>query len=511
MISLTGILSYKAWLVEPQFASRMAPIIMRSIEQGTVDNFIQHNRKTNEKIISGFYAGIESEWSGEWPDYRIAKASNGKKVAIITMIGAITKNGDMCSMGMRDHQNQLASIARSKDIAGVVIHFNNAPGGSHDGTPEISHLIANYTLPIVAFVDGMAASAHYYMASQTDHIMMNSLTDSEVGSIGSLIISENIQNMIEAGRWPNIEIIRAPQSHNKALFNYVEPLPKDVRKDLNEELRITVDGFIDAVRTGRGDALKEDKEMFTGKMYPTDQAIANGLADSKGTLRDAINIAAGVAKPASTSNNNKSKEDSMKVNMKRASTFHKKNSSKKVAAEGDAAAGSAPQWTEEAVYNTDGSGDGAVCTHADTDGNMREFETKVDNNQGNEPPTDPAVTEDDNWSLVQQSSSDASASEKKEDNAAAITKLNADLKSLNERADKQEAEIKSLNEKLATLQADNKKLADEKAELQKKLDAEPAGNRTTVISKDDEQEEGDKSSDTIEAEKYAKALNNNFL
>jgi protease IV len=513
---MIGILSYKTWLIEPTFASRMAPIIMRSIEQGTLEKFYEQNRKKHDEVIKSFYAGVDADIVYDYdgvPPYRVAKARNGKKVAIITMMGAITKNGDACSYGMRDHQNQMTKILKNPEIAGVVFHYNNAPGGSHDGTPEIAHNIFNYPLNNVGFVDGMAASAHYYMASQNKHIMMNSLTDSEVGSIGSLIVSENIQNLIDSGRFPSIEIIRAPQSVNKALFNYIEPLSKAVRAELNEDLRLGVDAFIADVKRGRGNKLKEDKEMFTGKMYPTDIAISNGLADSKGTLQDAINLAASMpaTKPASTSNNNKSKEDSMKINTKRASTFHKKNSSKKVAAEGDAAAGSAPQWTEDAVYNTDGSGDGAICTHADTDGNMREFETKVDNNQGNEPPTDPAVTEDDNWSLVQQSSTDASASEKKEDNAAAITKLNADLKAFNERADKQEAEIKSLNEKLASLQADNKKLADEKAELQKKLDAEPAGNRTTVISKDDEQEEGDKSSDTIEAEKYAKALNNNFL
>lgn len=494
---MIGILSYKTWLIEPTFASRMAPIIMRSIEQGAHEKFFEQNRQKHDVVINSFYAGMDADVVVDYdgvPAFRVAKASNGNKVAIITMMGAITKNGDACSYGMRDHQNQMAKIAKDKSISGLVIHINNGPGGSHDGTPEMAHMIANYGLPTVAFVDGMAASAHYFMASQADHIMMNSLTDSEVGSIGSLIVSENIQNMIEAGRWPNIEIIRAPQSVNKALFNYIEPLSKDVRKELNEDLRITVDGFIAAVKAGRGDALKEDKEMFTGKMYSTDKAIGNGLADSKGTLRDAINLAAGAAsKPASTSNNNKSKEDSMKINMKRASSFSTKKSSKKLAAEGDAAPGSAPQWTEEAVYNTDGSGDGAFCTHADTDGNMREFETKVDNNQGNEPPTDPAVTEDDNWSVVAASTESTDATEKTDS-----AKLSAQLKQTTEDLKKVSAEVSTLKAKVSSLEDANKTLTAEKAELQKKLDAAPAGNATTVI-------EGEGTSDA--EERFKKSTN----
>jgi protease IV len=514
---MIGILSYKTWLIEQMYASRMAPIIMRSIEHGTLEKFYEQNRQSNEKIISGFYAGIDADvvydYEDGLPPYRVAKAKNGKKVAIITMLGAITKNGDMCSYGMRAHQSTMAKILKDTTIAGVVFHFNNAPGGSHDGTPEISHNIRNYKLNTVGFVDGMAASAHYYMASQTKHIMMNSLTDSEVGSIGSLIVSENIQNLIDAGNFPSIEIIRAPQSVNKALFNYIEPLSKELRAELNEDLRTTVDGFIAAVKSGRGNRLQDDKEMFTGKMYSADIAIEKGLADSKGTLQDAINMAAipVSVKPASTSSNNKSKEDSsMKINFKKASSFFKKKESKAAAEEPAAAEPTTPRWTADMVFNTDGSGDGAFCIQADADGNDREFETKTDENKGNEPPTDPAVTEDDNWSQVNAAAAPAESEAKPEANAT-VSKLNVALKTSTDQVKKLSGDIAALNTQISTLQADNKKLSDEKAELQKKLDADPAGNPTNVISKESEKEDAEKSEETLEAERYVKALNNNFL
>lgn len=494
---MIGILSYKTWLIEPTFASRMAPIIMRSIEQGTHEKFFEQTRKKHDLVIKSFYAGVDADVildDDGVPPFRIAKASNGKKVAIITMMGAITKNGDACSYGMRDHQNQMTKILKNPEIAGVVFHYNNAPGGSHDGTPEIAHSIFNYPLNNVGFVDGMAASAHYYMASQNKHVMMNSRTDSEVGSIGSLIVSENIQNLIESGRWPNIEIIRAPQSINKALFNYIEPLSKAVRAELNEDLRLGVDAFIADVKRGRGSRLKEDKEMFTGKMYTTDIAIEKGLADSKGTLQDAINLAASMpaTKPASVSNNNKSKEDSMKKNIKRASSFNKNS---KRSAEGETPAASAPQWTADMVFNTDGSGDGAFCTHPDVDGNSREFETKVDENQGNEPPTDPTVTEDEFWSLVEASeSADGGDKESK----ATITKLNADLKKSTADLTKLNGEVSTLSAKVTAQDATIRKLTEDNAALKAKLDAEPAGNATTVI-------EGEGKSEA--EERFAKSTN----
>jgi protease-4 len=321
---MLGILSYRAWLIEPQFAARIAPVVMRAIEQGNYDQFIQKNRQSNEKIISSLYSGIDSEmiWSQDMPSYHVAKAKNGNRVAIIPMMGAITKNGDACSYGMRDYQNVMSKIAADPSISAVVFHFNNAPGGSHDGTPEISHNIFNYSKPTIAFVDGMAASAHYYMASQTDHIMMNALTDSEVGSIGSLIVSENVQNMIDAGNWPKTEIIRAPQSTNKALFNYIEPLTDSVRAELDSLLKDGVSAFIQAVKNGRPalSKLSSSDEIFTGKMYGTKQAIANGMADSKGSLMDAVNKAAnlkyGKSKSASSAASGSQAINTMKFKSK---------------------------------------------------------------------------------------------------------------------------------------------------------------------------------------------------
>jgi protease-4 len=517
---MIGILSYKTWLIEPQFAARMAPIIMRYIEQGTLDKFINQNKQENTNLVSSLYGGISAEysWVPDGPSYYIATTAAKKKVAIVAFMGSITKNGESCSFGMRDYENTLATIERDDRVSGVVLHFNNAPGGSHDGTPEISEMISKMKKSTVAFVDGYAASAHYFMASQCKHIMMNVKTDSKVGSIGSLIITENIQNMVDAGTFPKVEIIRAPQSVNKALMNYVEPLTDKLRAELNEDLRICVDGFIASVKAGRGAALKDDGLMFTGKMYGTDDAIANGLADSKGSLQDAINKAGQptmVANPVSSNskvNSNSINKPSMKI--PKMSSFFKKKAI--ASAEGDTppAEDTTPRWTDTMVFNTDGSGDGAFCLQADADGKDRKFETKVDNNTGNEPPTDPAVTEDDNWSVVAEAASpDGAEANAKKDAIAepkietSVMKLNAALKLSLDQLKVSAAEIAVLKKSEATLQAEVKT-------LNEKLAAEPAGHATTVVmdgDPDTQEDEAPKTDTGKEAVRYSAAMNDNFL
>jgi ClpP class serine protease len=280
-------------MIEPGYASRMAPLIFRAIEKGTLDQFIATGKVNQADVLSQLYSNIEGQFEREaGPAFFTTTAKNGKKVAIVTMLGAITKNGDACSHGMRDYMSALTAINKRQDISAVVLHFNNAPGGTADGTPELAKFIRSYKKPILSFVDGMAASTHYYFASQADEIMMNKSTPSQVGSIGALMVYQNVQNLIEAGQHPTTEIIRAPQSYNKALLNMVEPMTDSMRGELSDHLKQITKQFIDDVKAGRGDKLANDPELFSGKMYGTTEAIANGLADSKGTLADAINSVA---------------------------------------------------------------------------------------------------------------------------------------------------------------------------------------------------------------------------
>lgn len=431
---MLGILSYKAWLIEPAFAAKMAPIVLRSIERGSYDAFIKVNRDANDKVISSLYGGTDAEMvygRDGLPPYYIAKAKGGEKVAIIPMLGAITKNGDACSYGMRDYQSVMAKVAADPTITAVVYHFNNAPGGSHDGTPEISHNIFNSTKPTLSFIDGMAASAHYYMASQTDHIMMNSLTDSEVGSIGSMVVSENIQNMVAAGNYPKIEIIRAPQSINKALFNHIEPLSQDVRDELNTELRDIVNTFISSVKKGREkmSSLSNTDEAFTGKMYHTKEAIAKGLADSKGSLQDAINMADKIAKGGLS---------------KRTSSPSRAQVIKTM---------SFKSLLLSDIFGQSEKADQEQPTAEAHQASMLAADTKA------------AEMEAENATLKAAATNQATK----------IAELEATVTGLN-------GQVTSLAAEKATLTEANATLATEKAALQTKLDAKPTGQATTIIT-----------------------------
>lgn len=66
-----------------------------------------------------------------------------------------------------------------------------------------------------------------------------------------------------------------------------------------------------------------------------------------------------------------------------------------------------PDWSAGLTFQTDGSDDGSYCIYADTNGKLRIWETKVDNNTNNLPPSAPGTTENTYWLEVSSSASAA--------------------------------------------------------------------------------------------------------
>lgn len=66
-----------------------------------------------------------------------------------------------------------------------------------------------------------------------------------------------------------------------------------------------------------------------------------------------------------------------------------------------------PAWTNLLIFNNDGSGTGAFCTHPDTNGALRFWKSIGNGNIGNQPPTNPVITFDTYWTEVSPSSGSA--------------------------------------------------------------------------------------------------------
>ena len=478
MREISILIAGKAWLMD----ERVATLLYSHFMSGKLNLADFRDRARN--AMTEMKAGINGQRIGTYsPSFKI-KTKSGLHVAVMPVYGTLTKRGDMCSIGMRDYQSEIQALNENEEISAIVMDMEG-PGGTVDGTPEFGMAVKQSKKPIVTFGDHMVASANYWVASQSRWIIGNKNNPTEFGSIGTLCVHEYWGKFIEENIG-EIKIIRAPQSVDKAKYNPIEALTPELESELKADLKEITKDFIGAVKKGRGDRLTAGEgEWGTGKMFKTDEAMKMGLIDGVGTLMDAINKAAELANSSGTkgSSTKSNKQMSLKTAAKKVSSFFTNKKSSTKAAEGDqpaAAEESTPMWTEDLVFNTDGSGDGAFCIHADTDGNDREFETKIDSNQGNEPPTDPAVTEDENWSLVV-----AEEEAPMEDGADDLGEPKSTVAKMNVSLKKATAQVKTLSAQVAKLGKDLAKAQADLAAEKKKNEDAAAAPATTVVSKED--------------------------
>jgi protease-4 len=133
--------------------------------------------------------------------------------------------------------------------------------------------------PIYAVVEESCASAAYYIAAAADQIYVDKA--SIVGSIGVLMDGFGFTDLMNK---LGVERRLMTAGANKGFLDPFSPQTEPQRKHAQAMLDQIHSQFIEVVKKGRGDRLKETPEMFSGLFWSGQQAVDLGLADSLGSL-----------------------------------------------------------------------------------------------------------------------------------------------------------------------------------------------------------------------------------
>jgi serine protease SohB len=158
----------------------------------------------------------------------------------------------------------------------------NSPGGSAAQSSliaaRIRRLADEKQVPVHAFVEDVAASGGYWLATAADRIHVD--PNSIVGSIGVISASFGFHDFITRH---GIERRVHTAGEDKSLLDPFRPeRPEDVER--LRRLQATIhDNFIEQVRARRGDRLAGDG-LFTGEIWVGAAAVEVGLADDVGHL-----------------------------------------------------------------------------------------------------------------------------------------------------------------------------------------------------------------------------------
>jgi len=197
------------------------------------------------------------------------------------------------SSGLRRGLN-MASLAPlldkafdEKGIAAVALVINS-PGGSPVQSSliyeRIRHLARKKDVPVLSFVEDVAASGGYWLACAGDEIYVNGA--SVVGSIGVVSAGFGFDEAI--GR---IGISRRVYTAGtrKGMLDPFQPEQQDDIAHLKALQQDIHDQFITMVKHRRGSKLsKEEETLFSGAFWTGRQGIELGLADREGELRQVL-------------------------------------------------------------------------------------------------------------------------------------------------------------------------------------------------------------------------------
>jgi signal peptide peptidase SppA len=213
-------------------------------------------------------------------------------VAVHSLKGVMLKDDQI---GLCQDVPGTASLGRAMLAAdaheNVVAHVLaiDSGGGSVDGTAEYGALIKGLTKPVVAYSDGIIASAAYWAASSCAKIVLNNNTCS-VGSIGVMCSVADYKPMLEKLGVVFHEL-RADESDekNEDFRQLMEGNHKPYIENVLNPLR---EMFASTVKANRPQlATKEGEKLLHGAMYFANAAVADGLADEIGTFSRAVELA----------------------------------------------------------------------------------------------------------------------------------------------------------------------------------------------------------------------------
>jgi len=263
----------KAWAIDPNYVEGITPFLVNLLEGRPVQW---------EKIASALPYAVDARSS---TPSDITSAAPGS-IAVISMSGPVQKNDQFCGpVGTATIGRWIKDAEANVNIDGIILKVDS-PGGTVDGTEDLARTIKNAKKPIVAYVDGLAASAAYWISSSADEVIANGKT-AMIGSIGTMIKLADIQPVLEKAGVKFHEIYASKSTDKNRVFreaikdgNYTS-MVNEILDPLNEV-------FLSSVKKNRTGKLSDKENVLSGRVYMAEDARKYGLVDKIGSMDDAV-------------------------------------------------------------------------------------------------------------------------------------------------------------------------------------------------------------------------------
>jgi protease IV len=185
----------------------------------------------------------------------------------------------------------LRAAAADEGARAIVLRVNS-PGGSATASDVIWREVVRVRAagkPVVVSMGDVAASGGYFISAPADVIVAQPATIT--GSIGVIMGKPVLQDLFARVGVATDSAVDGDGAASATMFSSARPFTDADWARINEWLDAIYADFTDKVASGRRMDLGRVHELARGRVWTGADAVANGLADETGGMREAIAIA----------------------------------------------------------------------------------------------------------------------------------------------------------------------------------------------------------------------------
>lgn len=213
------------------------------------------------------------------------------KIAIITLEGII--HGEQAENVYR----QLKAAREDNRVKGLIVRVNS-PGGTISGSDRIYKEILKYReeedKPVVAFMQGVAASGGYYTSVACEKIIAEPTTIT--GSIGVISWYLVVQELLEDKLGVLPVVVKSGQKKDWP-SSFRTPTPEEIQYLRDKVITPALERFVEVVADGRKESLMmaDVRQLADGGIFGAKEALKEKLIDEIGYLDEAIELVKSLA------------------------------------------------------------------------------------------------------------------------------------------------------------------------------------------------------------------------
>lgn len=201
----------------------------------------------------------------------------GEGIAVVQVLGSLMKaesSMDSSSSTVRLRQS-IRSLARDPNVKGIML-LVDSPGGTVSGTSDFADEVAAAAVikPVSGYAEDLAASAAYWILSQTQEISAGKT--SLVGSIGTYGVVVDYSGQA-AKEGIVVHVIRAGEFKGSGVPG--TPVTKEQLTEMQRIVDSLNENFLSGVSKGRGMSLAQVKKVADGRVHKAPDALKLGIVD----------------------------------------------------------------------------------------------------------------------------------------------------------------------------------------------------------------------------------------